>query len=181
MFWYLASSVTVYCIVSSMNDHQLSLFGNVPPQPILQNAAWKIFVDGASRKNPGPAGAGIYILKNGTVYSKLGFYLGTLTNNQAEYSALFIALWHLRDELAKTDTLEICADSQLLIRHMKREYNVKNERLVELAAKMRPYIVCTKVVFTHIMREKNTVADELANYGIDKKIAVPQACQRCLD
>ena len=55
-------------------------------------APWEIFVDGASRNNPGPSGAGIYIKTKDEVICKTGYYLGKKTNNQAEYLALLIAL-----------------------------------------------------------------------------------------
>jgi Ribonuclease HI len=57
---------------------------------------FKLFVDGASRNNPGQAGVGIYLLKDGEPVEKQGLYVGVKTNNQAEYLALLLGLLFLK-------------------------------------------------------------------------------------
>src|SRR6476620_5172093 len=82
---------------------------------ISERSYWKIFVDGASRNNPGVAGAGIYILKNNTIAIVLSYYFGIKTNNQADYLALFLGLIYIKKEMAATDFVMICSVSQLLV------------------------------------------------------------------
>lgn len=136
---------------------------------------WKLFVDGASRNNPGPAGAGIHIIKNDRTFKKLGFYLGIKTNNQAEYGALLIGLHIIKSYYKPEDHIDIISDSQLLVKQFKGEYRVKHPEL-------KPLHLCAKALlhdmmstFTHIMREHNTIADEMANKGIDEKKSLPKA------
>src|ERR1700736_5606512 len=113
MYWCRVKSVTAYCI-SCNSMKQMSLFSfpeksnpekphNNPPHLSADVVKWQLFVDGAARNNPGPAGAGIYILKNGTPFIKQGFYLGSKTNNQAEYLALVLGLCQLRSVMKPAD------------------------------------------------------------------------------
>ena len=135
--------------------------------------AWKLFVDGASRGNPGPAGAGVYLLKDSKKEYAHGFFLGKKTNNQAEYLALLLGAFKATKKMAATDTLEIISDSQLLIRQIQGIYRVKNEELAKLHAKalalLKPFCYTSK----HVLRADNSIADALANEGVDKKIPVP--------
>src|SRR5689334_14417576 len=55
--------------------------------------SWQLFVDGASRNNPGDSGAGVVLAKNNKVVFHDGFFLGKKTNNQAEYLACIIGLF----------------------------------------------------------------------------------------
>ncbi len=136
--------------------------------------AWKLFIDGASRKNPGQAGAGIYLSKDEDQIYKKGFYLGIKTNNQAEYMALLLGIFYAKKHIGKDDTLYVFSDSELLVKHMKGEYKIKSielKKLFDLAFVLLDQI---KYSFCHILREYNGLADELANAGIDKKVKVPQ-------
>src|SRR5437867_2256163 len=98
---------------------QLGIFcSDVPSDnanvPVAVRAYWKLSVDGASRNNPGPAGAGIYLIKNEHVVEASGYALGVKTNNQAEYLALLIGLVYLRQHMEPRDLVLIISDSQLL-------------------------------------------------------------------
>ena len=137
---------------------------------------WKIYVDGASRGNPGDAGAGIYVIKDNQFFAQYGFYLGKKTNNQAEYLALLLALFVLRAKVQPfLDIVHIISDSQLLIRQMQGEYKVKNEDLKVLYEIGKRWLTSWKVTLSHVLREENVEADEMANAGIDKKRKPPQA------
>lgn len=139
--------------------------------------AWTIFIDGAARGNPGPAGAGIYITTNGEALVKKGLFLNTKTNNQAEYLALVLALLYVKkisDELSITPaSLTINSDSELLVKQMKGIYSVKNSTLLSMKTLSNDLLKETPYRFMHVFREKNTVADALANQGIDKKNKIP--------
>jgi len=138
-------------------------------------AYWKIFVDGASRNNPGASGAGIYIIKNDRVVEKLGYYLGIKTNNQAEYLALIIGLLFLKEKIAPQDLVMIYSDSQLLVRQIEGAYKVRNPLLLPLYGVVKKLLVPMKYDIAHVMREDNSNADALANLGIDKKILLKSA------
>ena len=91
----------------------------------------KLFTDGGSRGNPGPAAYG-YVLEtpDGTVLAAHGEAIGVATNNVAEYQALVAGL--ARAEEAGVDELEVVSDSELLVKQMRGEYKVKNAALREL-------------------------------------------------
>ena len=137
------------------------------------HTVWRMYVDGASRNNPGPSGAGIVLKKDGKVFEKHGFYLGKKTNNEAEYLALLLGIFVLKSRMHSGDTVTIVSDSQLLIRQFKGEYRIKKAELAQLYALAMKLLHQIKYECYHVMREENEAADEMANIGLDKKIAVP--------
>lgn len=133
-----------------------------------------VFIDGASRGNPGPAGLGVYAYINdsATPFFALGYSFYRNTNNVAEYAALVLALHTLLQKQFK-GTIRIHADSLLVVKQMNREFKVKDPHLQywhQLATKLRTQLPCT---LTHVRREYNTQADALANIGIDEKKSPP--------
>lgn len=152
-------------------DHQISFLDCVTRE---KKHTWYLYVDGASRSNPGPSGAGIYLTKEKDPIEQRGFYLGTKTNNQAEYIALLIGLSYAQKHLAQQDKLIVISDSELLIKQLKGIYAVRNPILEKLYCRVTQKLANFSYILTHVLREKNTIADSLANTGIDKKIAVPK-------
>ncbi len=143
---------------------------------------WALFVDGASRNNPGPSGAGIVLLYNGDPRAELGFFLGKKTNNQAEYLALILGLCEAKKQLVAGDALGIYSDSELLIRQLQGRYKVKNPELKILYECVMGLLYGVPHSLHHVLRAANARADELANYGIDHKIPVPSELQHfCLE
>lgn len=140
----------------------------------LSSITWKLFIDGASRKNPGNAGAGIYLLKNDEVVLKKGYFLGNKTNNQAEYLALLLGIFYAKKYVQKNDLLLIFSDSELLVKHMKGEYKIRNAELKLLFDFAFIVLDGLHYSFCHVLRDYNVHADALANEGIDKKIKIPQ-------
>ena len=128
-----------------------------------------IYTDGASRNNPGESGAGVYILQDGVPFEQIARYLGTTTNNVAEYSAAIIGLEHAVKVGARR--VSLFADSELLVKQINGQYKVKNEGLKLLHAKARELIArIGSVAVQYIPREQNKEADALANKAIDEKI-----------
>ncbi|MFA5839848.1 MAG: ribonuclease HI family protein [Candidatus Margulisiibacteriota bacterium] len=127
----------------------------------------QIFTDGAARGNPGSAGIGIVIRNNERVLLEVFDYIGTATNNVAEYSALLRGLEEALD--MEIDHVEVFADSELVVKQVKGEYRVKNEGLLPLYQQLMPLIKKFKhFSISHIPREQNVDADKLANKGIDE-------------
>ena len=91
----------------------------------------KIFCDGASRGNPGPSGIGYVILDpSGKSLKEGSDFLGIRTNNQAEYYAAIRAL----EEAIELDAeeIELYTDSDLLVKQLKGEYQVRDPELKTL-------------------------------------------------
>jgi ribonuclease HI len=135
---------------------------------------WKLYIDGASRNNPGPSGTGIYIEKDGIAEIKDGYYVGIKTNNQAEYLALLFGLFMVAEHINKDDVIRIFSDSQLLVRQLNGVYKVKHSHLVPLHSLGKEIMHKLHATITHVLRDENVQADEMANHGIDCKKSPPK-------
>lgn len=139
------------------------------PEPSLNGAGKRVVVhtDGASRGNPGPAGAGWVISSlSGDLLAQGGAFLGRKTNNEAEYEAVIRALKHARELGA--DEVALHSDSELLIKQLNGEYQVKNPRIAILHAAVRESMrAFRQVIARHVRRELNADADAMANEAID--------------
>ena len=130
---------------------------------------YELYFDGGAVPNPGVGGAGAVLYKDKTETHAISVFVGeNETNNTCEYTGLIKGL-ELAIENKITD-LKIKGDSQLVIKQMKGEYQVKAENLKtlhqkanELASKLN------KIEYIHIKREFNKRADELATEGMNKK------------
>jgi ribonuclease HI/probable phosphoglycerate mutase len=131
-----------------------------------------LFTDGASRGNPGEAGAGITLLDDTKQeIAARSQYLGQCTNNVAEYQALLLGL-NTALEL-RCRKLAIFLDSQLIVRQIQGRYKVKNATLKPLFKTAQELLKkFDRWQIDHVPREKNKRADELANRGIDEKTAM---------
>lgn len=132
-----------------------------------------VFVDGASRGNNikgavgALAGAGAFITdKDGNTIKEARKFLGAMTNNGAEYSALVLGL----KEAAKLGAKEvrIIADSELMVKQMKGIYKVKSPNIKSLYNEAKELSQkFAKFSIKHTLRENNKDADRLANESID--------------
>ena len=135
----------------------------------------RAYIDGGARGNPGPAGYGVRIEDpGGNLLAELHGGLGIATNNVAEYNGLLAALQWAVDHGLRT--VQIRADSELLVRQMRGEYRVRHPGLQPLAARARLLIgQLDHVTFQHVRREQNTEADRLSNLGMDAAEAALRA------
>ncbi len=129
-----------------------------------------VYSDGASRGNPGPAGAGAVITDiTGNVLRRLGRFLGAQTNNIAEYQGVLLGLSHALAGGAREVVLR--ADSELAIRQLQGRYQVKNAGLKPLFAEVQGLLRrFDEVTLEHIRREQNKDADEMSNRAIDERM-----------
>lgn len=131
-----------------------------------------LHVDGGSRGNPGPAGAGVVLLDtSGEKVHLAGYFLGTQTNNAAEYYGLIRGLQ--RAAKADPDSLSIFADSELLVRQITGEYRVKSPALAKLYEQVQMLLLkIRRWSIKHVRREGNAEADRLANVAMDSRADV---------
>lgn len=131
--------------------------------------------DGGSRGNPGPAGIGVVVrAEDGTPLVTLGRFIGRATNNVAEYRALITAM----EEALKLGAKKILirGDSELIIKQMKGQYRVKHPDMKVLYDEAQRLIGrFEKAKIEHNLRDKNTLADKLANLAMDRKGEVLEA------
>ena len=137
-----------------------------------------VYCDGAARGNPGPAAYGVAAFRKGEEISlnafragedstvfKLAEKIGKRTNNEAEYFGIIRALEKCA-ELGLTGVV-LHSDSELVIRQLRGEYKVKNENLKPLFAQAQALAQRVRPVLVHVPREKNQIADYLANLALD--------------
>ena len=147
----------------------------LPSQPVntgcdtipVKSGVYILHTDGASRGNPGEAGAGACIFDHqGNEVFADRKYLGQCTNNVAEYQALILGLHGAA--LLNIRKLDIRLDSELIVRQLEGRYQVKNANLKpmyqEVKSLMGSFDHCH---VTHVPRAQNKRADELANQAID--------------
>ena len=125
-----------------------------------------IYIDGAARGNPGPAGAGAILKEGGKEIKPLHKYLGETTNNIAEYSA---AILGLQEAIALGyKNVKLYLDSELVAKQLKGEYRVKNVNIKPLFDKAIALINnFVEVKIVRIDRTRNKEADKLANKAIN--------------
>lgn len=130
------------------------------------NPEVSIYIDGAARGNPGPAGAGALLKEGEKAVKEVHKYLGEATNNVAEYSA---AIFGLQEAIALGyKNAAIYLDSELVAQQLKGEYRVKDANMKALFEKVIFLINSfDSVKIIKIDRENNKEADKLANKAIN--------------
>jgi len=130
-----------------------------------------MYTDGGSRGNPGPSAIGVYIE---TLGKKYGECIGIRTNNEAEYEALIFGLKKIKQLVGKEKTKKVevqCfLDSELVVRQLNHEYKLNDSKVKEFFLEIWNLMLDFKrVVFFHIPREKNKIADALVNEALDEQ------------
>lgn len=128
--------------------------------------------DGGSRGNPGPA-ASAFVVKdeNDKMIFEWKKYLGTKTNNQAEYIALVMAWKWLQQfpQLSEVESVEHRVDSELVYHQLAGRYKVKSKDLLPYVVKakeLKGEIPCP-ITVVHVRRNLNAEADYLVNVALD--------------
>ena len=133
---------------------------------MISQIEYKLQFDGCSKNNPGLAGAGAVIYKNGIEIWANHLFVGTNnTNNYAEYMGLIFGLEKAIELNIKT--LHIEGDSLLVINQMIGKYKCNSQNLIELYNKAKILVSdFDDIRFSHIFRNKNVRADELSNNAV---------------
>ncbi|MCL7423516.1 bifunctional RNase H/acid phosphatase [Streptomyces sp. YS415] len=128
--------------------------------------------DGGSRGNPGPAGYGavVFDAATGQTLAERSEYLGVVTNNVAEYQGLLAGLRAAFD-LDPTATVHVRMDSKLVVEQMSGRWKIKHPDMKPLAMEASRVFPPERVTYEWIPRERNKVADRLANGAMDAGVA----------
>lgn len=134
---------------------------------------FRFAVDGGSRGNPGPAAWAFVVLDDaGEVVEGHAGFLGPATNNVAEYHGLLEALRLAAERGAST--VEVRADSELIVKQMLGSYRVRHPALLplwqEASRRARAF---RSFRIEHVRREQNREADRLVNEALDRAAALP--------
>ena len=134
-----------------------------------------IYTDGASRGNPGPASYGFTIQdEKGRFLHERGEYIGTTTNNVAEYTAVLEALKLIKEKYAgkHLSQIELYADSKLVAEQLSGRYKIKAKHLMPIITQIQILAIeLGGISFNHIPRSQNTMADGLANQALDSQFS----------
>jgi ribonuclease HI len=134
------------------------------------------YVDGGSRGNPGPSGIGVVLDSSDGRTIRIAKWIGRQDNNVAEYLALLEALQCALT--LKARKLHIYSDSEVVVRQMRGEYTCRSPRLYSL------HWICRKLArsfdfsISHVRREHNAEANDLANSAVRQHLAWPLSTQR---
>ena len=127
----------------------------------------EVYIDGASRGNPGESGIGVLVIHPDGNRKEIRKHIGRGTNNEAEYKALIAALGYLVTE--GTSEVRIHTDSQLVASQMNGLWKVKDPKLRILHSEAKKLASSLPTLeIEYIPREKNAEADGLANEAIDR-------------
>lgn len=132
----------------------------------------KVFTDGGSRGNPGPAAIGVFAQNDkGEKLYELGKKIGETTNNVAEYSAVIAGLEWVSANFPGEE-VSFYMDSELLCRQLNGIYKIKNANLAKLMIIIRSKEskITNRVKYHHIPRELNKKADSMVNAALDNLI-----------
>ena len=139
---------------------------NIDPEKIL-----KVYTDGASRGNPGPAACAFIVVQSSKIIFSDVKYIGRATNNIAEYNAIIIALNYVKD--AYSGEIEITSDSNLAIQQINGKWKINYPHLAKLQKKVLEISKKFKQVrFNHVSRETHFIkkCDELCNRKLDGQL-----------
>lgn len=140
------------------------------PPPPLADGSYTLYFDGASRGNPGPAGAGALIRRDADsrVVFEIAEYLGDdKTNNEAEYIALVGGLRKAAELGIRV--LKVKGDSSLVVNQVNGTWKVKTDHLRPMFEEARRIIdenFDGGASLAYVRRELNSEADSLANVAI---------------
>ena len=126
-----------------------------------------LYIDGAADLHSKTAGIGGVIYNSDEEIFSFSEYLHDSTNNEAEYGALIAGLKHLIKLNLLSPT--IYSDSELIVKQVNGEYRVKNDRMIILYNEVINLLSSfNSWSLIHVLRDKNKVADKLANEGRKK-------------
>lgn len=134
----------------------------------------KIFTDGGSRGNPGPAASGVVLLTtDDEIIEAFGRFLGETTNNVAEWSAVKFAL----EEAKKFQPKRIWffMDSELVCKQLNGQYRVKHPGLIPIYLDVKKLAREFDITFAHVYREYNKLADAQVNIAIDEALGIKRS------
>lgn len=133
-----------------------------------------IFTDGASRGNPGQASYGFTISdEEGKLLYEEGGYIGIATNNVAEYTAVLSALKYVQEKYGNLAPLDIrfFMDSNLVAQQLSGRFKIKNQGLKVIIDQIKVVEMMLGLIsYSHVPRERNKIADRLANQALDSRL-----------
>ncbi|KAL0377465.1 UNVERIFIED_CONTAM: Xyloglucan glycosyltransferase 4 [Sesamum radiatum] len=153
---------------SQLKHAKLDNFLQVPPISSYCCSCILEF-DGASKGNPGQAGAGAVLrAADGSMVFRLREGVGIATNNVAEYRGAILGLKYALQKGFKH--IRVQGDSKLVCMQVQGLWRTKTQNMTELckvAKELKDQFMSFQIC--HVERDYNTEADAQANLGIHLK------------
>ena len=164
---------------SQLSGEEIAFIDNLAEKGESIKEAWDtvdsdyhLFTDGAAEFDdnykPINAAIGGLLKKGDKVIFSFAENIGSgRTNNEAEYLALIKGVQECIEH--KIDDVNIYADSELVVNQVNGKYKLKDSKMIKLHGKVVK--LCSKLQswnISHIVREKNTEADDLSKKGLKK-------------
>ncbi len=136
--------------------------------PVKKGDILKIFVDSASRGNPGSAASAFIFVHNDTVIQYDCEFIGKATNNTAEYQAIINAL-KAAGKFSRGH-IQVYSDSNLAVQQINKKWKINYPHLSKMCSEV--YKLCKKfekVEFFHVGRNNPYIqkCDKLCNKRLD--------------
>ena len=138
---------------------------------IFRSRRINVFTDGSIRPALGLSGlAAIVRDEKGQVLHWFSRRAGAMTCNEAEYAAVHLALESVRALRGNPQEVHIFSDSLVVVQQMSGLAVTRAPALKQAQLRVRELVAqFPQVQFHHIPREKNRLADALANEVVDGK------------
>jgi ribonuclease HI len=124
----------------------------------------EVYIDGSSKGNPGPGGAGI-VIQDATAKEIIGIHgipLGYVTNNQAEFLALKHSLMELKNQRLSSNPVNILTDSQLVVGIFSQNWKARAN--LELVTEIRNLLKeFPQLTFAYVRGHNGNQGNELAD------------------
>ncbi len=154
-------------VLNSINNIDFGILQNISKR-LDDDIAVKLYVDGAADLHTKTAGIGGVFYRNGDELFSFSEFIGSATNNESEYKALIKGLEESHN--LNILSIDIFADSELVVKQINGNYKVKNERMQVLYSKAISLLgKFNRWSINHVPREKNSVADKLSKDGMKQK------------
>ena len=133
---------------------------------------WNLFFDGASKGNPGAAGAGgVLYSPGGNIENKFSWGLGTKSNNEAEALAILKGCQLATER--NIQEVNIFGDSTIIIRGLLYNQGKMNANLECIRHRIKmEFSKIKKVKLYQIPRALNSEADKEANKGSSQAFGI---------
>ena len=136
--------------------------------PVKKGDILKIYVDGASRGNPGPAASAFLLVHNDRIIHDDCKFKGTGKHNSAEYHAIVNAL--KAAERFSRGHIQVHSDSKLAVQQIKKKWKINYPHLSKLCSQVHKLSKnYEQVEFFHVRRKNPYVqkCDKLCNKQLD--------------
>ncbi|TFF84133.1 MAG: ribonuclease HI family protein [Promethearchaeota archaeon] len=127
-----------------------------------------IYTDGAARGNPGPAASAFLIVSGNEIIHQNVDYIGTATNNTAEYNAIINAL--TTAQKVHKGRIQIYTDSKLAVNQITNKWKINYPHLLNLVKQIHRLMKKFKnVEISHVTRDHPYIqkCDQLCNEQLD--------------